>query len=277
MQYGYGESSQWKPMPSGSPPIEGQSVACALRVRELTAAVEDRELLSDFYESLYVPEFPDPDGRESLENIQRYLDLKGRGWYGPNNYHVVVLLDKAARCVAGSIFEYLAGPNAGVIEFLVVHPEQRGRGLGTYIHEVTEAMIAADARERTGRGPVCIVAEINDPCQSSMVEDSIDPFVRALIWSGWGYQRLDFPYVQPALSAHQQPVRHLVLAIKAVQAEYRRRVPAPLVAHILREYMRWAMRIENPDQVPEYLEMQAALNRFGTVAVVPLARVLNSR
>jgi GNAT superfamily N-acetyltransferase len=248
-----------------------------LRARDLSASAEDRAVLGAFYDELYRPEFPDPDERESLSNIERYLALKAQGWYGANNYHVVLFFDEAGRCVAGSIFDYLAGPNAGVIEFLVVARRQRGRGLGTRVLERTERVIADDARQRAGVPPACVVAEINDPCLAGGAEDSLDPFVRARIWSRWGYRRLDFPYIQPALSPTQRPVRHLMLAIKSIAPEYRRRVPAPLVAHIVREYMRWAMRIPEPERAAEYLEMRATLDAAGAVTVAPFARVLAPR
>ena len=117
-------------------------------VRELGAGAADLELLEAFYAGLYTGAFPDPDERESLANIRRYLELKARGWYGANNYHVRVLVD-GGRVAAGSVSDYLAGPNAGVIEFLVVAPDSRSRGLGrTMLHD---AESGADRRCPRGR------------------------------------------------------------------------------------------------------------------------------
>ena len=98
-------------------------------VRDLGAGAADLEILQLFYEDLYTAAFPDPDERESLANMKRYLELKASGWYGANNYHVRVLVD-GGHTAAGSVSDYLAGPNTGVIEFLVVAPDARRRGLG---------------------------------------------------------------------------------------------------------------------------------------------------
>jgi len=242
-----------------------------LQFHELTTSPAHRVLLRRFYDDAYAPEFPDPDERESLGNIERYLDLKAQGWYGDNAYHVTVAEDAGA-VVGGAIADYLAAPNAGVVEFLVVTPAARGRGLGGRLLDVTEAAIAADAR-RVGRpGADFVIAEINDPFRVDLGADNLDPFLRARVWSGWGYRKLDFPYVQPALSDAQQPVRHLMLAVKPVAAAYAETIPASRVLTTLHEYLRWAMRIPNPDQNADYRAMRGHLARRDSIASIPLAR-----
>ncbi|MBW8890116.1 MAG: GNAT family N-acetyltransferase [Fibrobacteres bacterium] len=99
---------------------------------EFQASRADLSLLSKLYKHLYEKEFPDPDERESLKNIVAYLVKKRSGWYGRNNYHVLALLDQG-NPVAVSICDYFAEPNAGVIEFLAIHPAWRKQGVGTKI------------------------------------------------------------------------------------------------------------------------------------------------
>lgn len=222
--------------------------------RELAAG--DSALLHRFYKELYLPQFPDPDERESLANIERYLRLKEEGWYGRNNYHVTVVLDQGAP-IAGAISDYLAEPNAGMIEFLVVAAAQRRRGLGAALLRRTEAMLDEDARMAAGSGVAAVLAEIEDPFRVALPAEGLDPFRRALIWAKWGYRRLDFPYVQPALSEAQGPVRYLMLAIKPLLAGDP--VPAPLLRSFLQEYLRWAMRIDAPDRDPSFRGMARCL------------------
>jgi GNAT superfamily N-acetyltransferase len=243
----------------------------ALVFHELTASPADRALLGRFYDEAYSPEFPDPDERESLANIERYLELKAQGWYGDNAYHVVVAEDDGI-IVGGAISDYLADPNAGVVEFLVVTPAARGQGLGRRLLDVTEASIDADAR-RLGRPAAdFIIAEINDPFRIDLAADNLDPFLRARVWSGWGYRKLDFPYVQPALSAAQQPVRHLLLAVKPVMAAYTKSIPGARLLATVRAYLEWAMRIPDPEANAEYRAMREHLVRRDRVASIPLAR-----
>ena len=116
-------------------------------IRDLGTSPADRDLLRAFYTDLFIPAFADADERESLVNIQRYLELKAAGWYGANNYHIRVLLD-GGRLVGGTIADYLAGPNTGVIEFLVVVPLNvvlvfHGHGLKALITVVVVGRSAA--------------------------------------------------------------------------------------------------------------------------------------
>jgi GNAT superfamily N-acetyltransferase len=120
-----------------------------------------------------------------------------------NNYHILLIIHEQ-EVVAASIVDYLSEPNAGVIEFLVVHPDHRGRGLGRRLHDWTQQVLQADAARAGKRALDWIVAEMNDPFKTP--RDSIDPFDRALVWHAWGYEKLRFPYVQPSLGDGKSPV-----------------------------------------------------------------------
>src|SRR5436190_644906 len=85
-----------------------------------------------------------------------------------------------------------------VSEFLVVGKQTRGSGLGRELLERTETILSNDAGA-IGKKLFCVVAEMNDPFKPGALDDCFDPFLRAVIWQKWGYGRLDFPYVQPAL------------------------------------------------------------------------------
>jgi len=239
------------------------------RFREIEDSTDDRRILDGFYDDLYVAEFPDRNERESLDNIRRYLGLKSRGWYGKNNYHVIVAHGEKG-ATAGSISDFLAEPNAGVIEFLVVGRASRGSGAGKRLLDRTEKQLVDDAARTLGRELDCIVAEMNDPFRPSQTADNLDPFLRATIWDKWGYRRLDFPYVQPALSRNQSPVPNLMLIIKVLGPNSERSVPAQNVKLIIHEYMRWAMRIDDPETSPVFRKMSEHLDRIAEVPTPPL-------
>jgi GNAT superfamily N-acetyltransferase len=233
--------------------------------RELTDEPADLALLSAFYATLYENEFPDPDERESLENMADYLRRKAQGWYEANNYHIVLAIS-GTEILAGVIFDYLAEPRAGVIEFLLVSPTSRGTGVGGQLLAHAEELLRADA----GGELHAIAAEVNDPLVSPAETDNLNPVTRALIWQRWGYRGVDFPYVQPPLSPEQDAVTTLILICKPLREDWAEDVPAAVVDLIVREYLRWAMRIEQPDDCPEYRLMAdhlAARKRVGLLAL----------
>jgi GNAT superfamily N-acetyltransferase len=238
-------------------------------IRELGNSPAHLALLRSFYAALYVPEFPDADERESLSNMERYLALKESGWYGANNYHIRMLVEDG-RPIGGVIADYLVGPNTGVIEFLVVAPQARGRGIARMLMRDTEALLDADARAAGRPGLDAVVAEMNDPFRRPPADDSMDPFVRLLIWSRWGFRKVDFPYVQPALSETQSHVTSMFLAWKSRTGPTPDGVPAQTVLTVVHEYMRWAMRVPHPRESAEFRSMSRYLDARDRVALMPL-------
>ncbi|HEY3610038.1 MAG TPA: GNAT family N-acetyltransferase [Pseudonocardiaceae bacterium] len=238
--------------------------------RSLTDSAEDIATLTDFYTTLYTSEFPDPDERESLPNMIDYLERKARGWYGRNNYHILLAwLDD--RLVGGSVVDYLAEPNVGVIEFLFVAPDARQSGIGRQVLTRTEQLLAQDARRLTGRELDAVVAEMNDPLAPSNVRDNLDPTARALIWHRWGYAGLDFPYVQPPLAEDTAAVTNLIVIAKPLRPDWSAALPSTTVLRFVHEYLRWAIRIDKPSDSADYRRMAAHLDRCDAVRIVPLA------
>jgi len=137
-----------------------------------------------------------------------------------------------------------------------------------------ETALAADAGRAHGAPLDWIVAEINDPFRPPAVQDNVDTFARIAVWNTWRFVKLDFPYLQPALSPEQHPVDHLLLAAKILRPEFRDAVPAGLVESVVREYLRWAMRIEQPESRREFQIMQRYLRARSSVATISLARYI---
>jgi GNAT superfamily N-acetyltransferase len=246
-------------------------VTAVLTFRELGADPSDLAILRTFYDTLYVAEFPDPDERETLANMADYLRRKDEGWYGRNSYHIVLGL-AGGEIVAASVSDYLAEPNTGVVEFIVVAPAGRGSGVGGRLLAHTEALFDQDAWRAHGRPADAVLAEMNDPFATSALSDNLDPVARTLIWHRWGFGGLDFPYVQPALSTDQEPVRNLILICKPCRGDWSSAVPAPVVASTVHEYLRWAMRINEPAESAEFRRMAEVLGSADTVGLMPLDR-----
>jgi GNAT superfamily N-acetyltransferase len=237
--------------------------------RELDASPSGLAELSRFYRRSYVREFPDADERESLANMKRYLRVKAQGWYGRNNYHIV-LAELDGEPIGGSVFDYLAEPNAGIIEFLFIGAAQRRRGFGKSLLDETARLLERDARAAAAKPLAAIVAEMNDPFRPGVTPDNLDPFERCVMWGKWGFGKLRFPYVQPALSRRQQPVEGLALIARPAAGSDA--VDASWLLSVVGGYMRWAMRIDDPSRNRQYQEMGRFLGAHARVPLIPLQR-----
>jgi GNAT superfamily N-acetyltransferase len=240
----------------------------APRIVAADASVAGFRLLGRFYREAYVEEFPDPDERESLAQLRAYLRLKECGWYGENNYHVLVACH-GDRVLGGAVLDYLALPSAAIIEFLFVLPEGRGRGLGKALLHAGIAAVRADARA-AGRRLQALVAEMNDPYRRPHRPDNMDPFDRARIWGAWGFQKVLCPYAQPALSRAQRPVVYLTLICRVLARPKAATLDAAWLQLVVAEYMRWGMRIDEPERNPEFAVLCAFLQGRRRVPMLPL-------
>jgi len=237
-----------------------------IRFHDLTATDADIAALTAFYQDHYAAEFPDPDERESLGNMIEYLRLREQGWYGRNNYHII-LASRNGDTVGCSIMDYFAGPNVGMIEFLMVVPAARNTGVGRVILAETEHALESDAATKTGTPLAHVFAEINDPFVPTGTPDNLNPANRALIWDRWGFQGLDLPYVQPALSEAQEPVTNLLLICKT----FGEPCTPWTVRSTLADYIRWAMRVEDPERCPEFQTVAAHLATLASVGTFSLS------
>ena len=245
--------------------------AVAVRIVELDGVGRaGRAALGRFYREAYVPQFPDRNEREPLAQFARYLKLKAAGWYGANNYHVLVALHGPQETpVGGAVFDYLAKSRAGIVEFLFVLPEARREGLGRRLLDAGQALLEADA-DANGTRLLALVAEMNDPYRHPDTPDNMDPFMRARAWGRWGFQRLRCPYAQPALAAGRAAVDYLTLIVKPLRGA-RASVSAAWTREVVAEYMRWAMRIHAPEANREYRALDAHLGHRPRVELLPLA------
>lgn len=229
---------------------------------------KEREL-NEFYHGFYVHQFPDENERESMENMHNYLRLKAEGWYGMNNYHIV-LAHAGDKLAAACVSDYFHLPNAGVIEFLLVSPEVRGRGCGKAMLDEMIRLFHVDARRTGLLNCDYVMGEMNDPFLTDPAEDNVNPFDRATIWGKWGFGALDFPYVQPALDADKQAVTNLLLMARPLNAPAAKSVPAATVRQVVHDYLKWAMRFDDPTTNAHYQGMAGFLDNRREVSLIQL-------
>lgn len=156
--------------------------------------------------------------------------------YGPFREWVLVLERDGALVGGANLLCHLhtdaAGRALGVdqnLNYAFVDAGHRGHG---HLHDLVAAVRAVARRSfpdaLAGADPVPdrVFMEINDPLRVSDADyaadtaaTGLDQFDRVAIWARLGARILDFPYVQPALSAGQAPARDLLMAVLGVTGD----------------------------------------------------------
>lgn len=186
-------------------------------------------LLERFYDG-YDRVFVLPDEKEDLAGFRACLALNPASRHRFGRTHgelVAILLDDAGVLLGGANFLATAIPRtpghpevAVALNYLYVEPAVRGRGLS---HMLLDA-VAALARRAVGladKGPSpAIFIEQNDPLRMTPADyaadtarSGIDQVARLRVWHRLGARVIDFPYVQPALSAGQEADLGLVYSV----------------------------------------------------------------
>jgi GNAT superfamily N-acetyltransferase len=233
----------------------------------------DLARLDRFYEELFVPGFPDEDERESLETLRNNLTKVERGFYGRNAYHIILGLEDD-RPVAACISDYLAESNCAAIEYILVAENRRGSGIGRAIHDYAVKVATADARAAGALQLNSIMIEVNDPYCAPPELDTIDAFSRVMMWHKWGYQRLVFPYQQPALSEEQSAIDYLLIAVKVVDVKLLEGFPSVLARQLVIDYLVWANRFDAFDDDPYFLAMSRYAKKHLLARLEPLDRYI---
>ncbi len=276
------------------------------RLRLSSVATPDSPLVAQFYAG-FDRAFVLPNEKETLEGIKQCLALNAGGegarlaasWGRAREY--VAVAEHRGSMVGGANFIVFATEpkdNGTTRRRILVHlnyifvlPECRGNG---YLREIIEAacstaaVFAASNGGRLGRWlgfhawprPLVFI-EQNDPYRLSADEYAadtaqagIDQFSRIAVWAGLGARALDFDYVQPPLSADQEPDTNLVLAVLGSD---RPSLPAALLkAHLERFFAISVLKGSDPRSTPSANAQLEALDRAARageeVALLPLAR-----
>ncbi len=184
-------------------------------------------VLTRFFEG-YDRAFVLPDEREELDGFRTCLALNAthRHAYGRTHCELVcVLEDENGLLLAGANFLATAmdrpgAPLASVaLNYVYVEEAARGRGLlRVTLNAVRTLALGALGLDAEGAAPVLFI-EQNDPLRLTAEDyardtahSGLDQVDRLAIWARVGARVVDFPYVQPALSADQHADDRLIYA-----------------------------------------------------------------
>lgn len=226
---------------------------------EITNSAEHLLILDEFYEQVYIKNFIDPDELVSVSEIKDFLARKSEGWYGENNYHVLVA-KQGSEIIGGSISDYFSDCKSAAIEFITVSEQHRGKKIGRLLLDKTISVLESDGELNL------VVAEIENPEVYDRAS-VISPVDRAVIWKRYGFFRIDFDYIQPRLSDSQSPASFLWLIARSPD----RRIKSSLVLDVLKSYFELAMGIEDAESTTEYI---FAKNQFSSREYVELLEII---
>ena len=242
----------------------------SLSIREV--AIEDKRTMDEFgqfFTSVYIPAFPNPDERESLENMMMYLRQKQQGSYGKNNYHILLVKNKEQQVVGGVICDYFKASNSGVIEFIAIGREFQSMKIGSYLYYMALNTLNKDAKSNGHKGIDYMFCEIENP--ALLVEEASKKYF--YFWNKLGFQKIEFEYVQPPLDGNKAAVDSLwFVVLKMINKKtVIEGIETELVKSVLYDYAKYAMGIEVPERSRQMAQMFAQLDDMGeSVAIQPL-------
>ncbi|MGI6787847.1 MAG: GNAT family N-acetyltransferase [Acholeplasmataceae bacterium] len=210
-------------------------------------SVKTKELLSRFYISVYLPNFPDINERESLDSLIYYLEKQESGLNGKNNYHIIIgtIGDEIVGGIIGDYFEEI---NSGVIEFVVVNEKYRMKNNGKKLVNEMIRIFNEDAN-RNGHKEINYVF-IEAENQLIVPEELLfEAKLSTNFWKSQKFQVLDFDYIQPIIGQDKQPVEHLYLGALVVNAKLdENSIKNDVVKKFLINYAKYAMNILKPEE-----------------------------
>jgi hypothetical protein len=196
-----------------------------------------------FFSTLYIQTFPDPNERETYENMLLSLTQKHSDFYGNNNYHIVVVKDSEDKIVGGAICDYFSDSNSGVIEFILMGKTRESAGLGTQLYNHILEVLNMDARKNNHKSLSYIICEIENP---DTVPETYN--MRYLyFWNKLFFRKINMQYIQPALDSNKEEVNTLLLiAFSIKDHENNFTISKKTVKSFIHDYAKYAMRIDNP-------------------------------
>lgn len=187
------------------------------------------------FHAAYRDAFVLPNETEELAGFQACLALNHggeherlRAAYGPFRETCLIAREVAGGAMVGganliALRHAIDGQTVltANLNYIFVPPAARGQGwFSRLVQAVTGAVPAMLDVAPEAAARVLVFIEQNDPLRmdpttyaTDSAHSGLDPFDRLRIWAGRGARVVDFPYVQPALSADQAPDDGLVYGV----------------------------------------------------------------
>lgn len=202
---------------------------------EVADAAERTRLCEAFFTNVYKDAFPKAD---QIETPDTWLPLLNADAPLPAPLlHLIVArrqtgVEAADAVVAGLVVEYFRGSRVALVTYIAVAPDYRRQGLGG---RLLAKAIGKVSEDNGGIGPL-MLAEVERPEAQNSEADRRSADARLSVIAALGGKRLDFAYIQPKLSVHQNAVTDLMLVVLASGDAAASGVPASTIRDFLEEF-----------------------------------------
>lgn len=241
------------------------------------------ELELDSFIRLYENGFPNPDERENPEAWKSRITEKPRP-PEPRTHLILAIDPDKGKVMGGIIFEYYPASRCGLITYLIVDMEYRGRKVAKGLLGEATSRLKAEAEWRSPinrlleklslrSGPQrdtgthslqAIFAESENPRELASLDSSMPAKDRLRAFHQLGAKWIRIPYVQPALSRNQERVRHLLLLCFPVDEHDTPDPDKQIITDFLRDFYR-GLGVRDPDKDGDFLGMTDGLTIPGYI------------
>lgn len=244
--------------------------SCNANLKCIEVNIDDENTINDlavFYTSIYINEFKDPNERETLENMLSSLRMNSED-NNANKYHIIIAKNLSGTIVGGAIFDYYIKTNSGVIEFISVGSSFQSMGIGSFLYNTIYEKLNQDAKKNSKINISNIFCEIEDP--STLEKNASRKYYE--FWKKYGFKKLNFNYIQPSLDDNKSVVDTLWFITHTINNpdNSSSSVPSDTVLNTIHDYIKFAMRIEEPIKNPQFYSMKDEIERNQSVELISL-------
>ena len=233
---------------------------------------DTRKLLCEaFYDQVYKHTFPPGDQAEDCETWLPLLEANAPE--GKPRVHIILALRTLdpleitqPHVLGGVVFEWYPVSDCWLITYLVVLPGSQGQGIGKSLIGKAADAIRVTSADRKEALPY-IFAEAEDPERLTNLNHLPITYDRLLILEAFGFMRVDFRYVQPALAPNKRRLHDFLLLALTPPDEFVSDLAADRVGRFLDEFYQ---ALDQPD-AHELKSMRDSLRESERVQLLPLS------
>ncbi len=229
-----------------------------LQIANITKDTPDLlPLLAEAYDRVFVPAFPVPESRESLDKFTRAMNGSIPGVSIIINVMGENLADADKRVIKGfSVAYYYEKHGVGLLAYNAIAPQAREKGLGKIMVQSRIQSLKQRAQD-AGKPLAGVFVDVNDPTKVRAEDDGMDPVKRLQIFTNWGARKTPVDYVQPPLEAGGNYCDTMLLLNYPVDGKYASR---NAIEMFLRSMYRECRQNQRPEEDYFFRKMKAQLD-----------------